>query len=137
MVLPRDAKVALLRAADGVRRRMAGVLADAGLTLQQYNVLRILRGARPDPLPTLEIADRMIERTPGITRLLDGLARKGLVDRERSTEDRRAVLCRITPAGLELLDGLDGPVEASDRSAVAALSGNDQAKLVELLRRII
>ena len=137
MALPRDAKVAMLRAADGVRRRMAGVLAEAGLTLQQYNVLRILRGARPDPLPTLEIADRMIERTPGITRLLDGLARKGLVDRERSTEDRRAVLCRITPAGLELLGQLDGPVEASDRGAVAPLSAEEQAKLVELLQRII
>ena len=101
MTLPRDSKVALLRAADGVRRRMAGVLADAGLTLQQYNVLRILRGARPDPLPTLEIADRMIERTPGITRLLDG------------------------------------PVEASDRGAVAALSAEEQARLIELLQRII
>ena len=79
----------------------------------------------------------MIERTPGITRLLDGLARKGLVDRERSTEDRRAVLCRITPAGLELLGQLDEPVEASDRGAVAALSAEEQAKLVELLQRII
>jgi DNA-binding MarR family transcriptional regulator len=137
MALPRDAKVALLKAADGVRRRMAGVLADAGLTLQQYNVLRILRGARPDPLPTLEIAERMIERTPGITRLLDGLARKGLVDRERSAEDRRTVLCRITPAGLELLAELDGPVETSDRGAVATLSAEEQAKLIELLQRII
>jgi DNA-binding MarR family transcriptional regulator len=116
---------------------MAAVLADTGLTLQQYNVLRILRGARPDPLPTLEIADRMIERTPGITRLVDGLVRKGLVDRERGTEDRRAVLCRITPAGLALLGELDGPVEASDRGAVEALSAEEQAKLVELLQRII
>jgi len=137
MPLPRDAKVALLRAADGVRRRMAGVLGPERLTLQQYNVLRILRGARPEPLPTLEIAARTIERTPGITRLLDSLVEKGLVDRERSAEDRRTVLCRITPTGLELLAGLDAPVEVSDQLAVAALSEEEQGKLVELLQRII
>jgi DNA-binding MarR family transcriptional regulator len=116
---------------------MAAVLAHKDLTLQQYNVLRILRGARPQPLPTLAIADRMIEHTPGITRLLDGLARKGLVERERSAEDRRTVLCGITAAGLALLDELDQPVDASDRSAVASLSEGEQATLVALLKRII
>jgi MarR family transcriptional regulator, organic hydroperoxide resistance regulator len=137
MPLPRDAKVAVLRAADGVRRRMVEVLAPAGITLQQYNVLRILRGARPEPLPTLEIAERMIERTPGITRLLDGLVRKGLVERQRSDADRRTVLCRITASGLELLSELDAPVERSDQGAVARLSEAEQATLVALLTRII
>ena len=137
MALAREAKVALLRAAQGVRWRMAELLAPAGLTLQQYNVLRILRGARPDPLPTLEIADRMIERTPGITRLLDGLVRKGLVERERSAHDRRAVLCRITPHGLALLETLDGPVEASDQDAIGALSDQERATLVDLLKKLI
>ena len=136
MSLPRQAKVAVLSAADGVRRRMAELLAASGLTLQQYNVLRILRGA-DEPLPTLEIAARMIERTPGITRLLDGLVRKGLVARERSATDRRTVLCRVTPAGLALLSELDGPVEASDREAVGALSEAERTTLVTLLRRII
>jgi DNA-binding MarR family transcriptional regulator len=137
MPLPRDVKVGVLRAGNGVRRRMAGVLASAQLTLQQYNVLRILRGADPERLPTLEIAERMIERTPGITRLMDGLARKGLVDRERSAADRRTVLCGITPAGLGLLAELDQPVDDSDRSAVASLSEEEQATLVALLKRII
>ena len=137
MGLPRDAKVAVLKAADGVRRRMATVLGTADLSLQQYNVLRILRGARPHPLPTLEIADRMIERTPGITRLLDGLARKGWVDRERSTQDRRTVLCTITPAGMDVLRRLDEPVDASDRDAARSLSEPELATLVELLTRFI
>jgi DNA-binding MarR family transcriptional regulator len=137
MALAREAKMAVLRAADGARRRMSELLAPAGLTLQQYNVLRILRGARPEPLPTLEIAGRMIERTPGITRLLDGLVRMGLVVRKRSTRDRRAVLCRITREGLALLERLDAPVEVSDRNAVAGLSEQEQATLVDLLRKII
>jgi MarR family transcriptional regulator, organic hydroperoxide resistance regulator len=136
MAHPRDLKVAVLRAADGTRRRMAELLGPIELTLQQYNVLRILRGADA-PLPTLEIAARMIERTPGITRLLDGLVRKGLVARERSATDRRTVLCRVTPAGLALLSELDGPVEASDREAVGALSEAERTTLVTLLRRII
>jgi DNA-binding MarR family transcriptional regulator len=137
MALARETKVAVLRAADGVRRRMAALLAPAGLSLQQYNVLRILRGARPEPLPTLEIGARVIERTPGITRLLDGLGRKGLVERKRSARDRRAVLCRITPEGLALLERLDAPVELSDRGAVAALSEQEQATLVDLLKKLI
>ena len=137
MALAREAKVALLRAAQGVRRRMGELLAPTGLTLQQYNVLRILRGARPDPLPTLEIADRMIERTPGITRLLDGLVRKGLVERKRSARDRRAVLCRVTPQGLALLETLDTPVEVSDQDAIGALSDQEQAALVDLLKKLI
>jgi DNA-binding MarR family transcriptional regulator len=136
MALAREIKMTVLRAADGVRRRMAGLLAPAGLSLQQFNVLRILRGA-PEPLPTLELAQRMIERMPGITRLLDGLVGKGLVVRERSARDRRAVLCRITAEGLALLERLDAPVELSDRGAVAALSAQEQAILVELLKKLI
>ena len=137
MAPAREIKVSVLQAADGVRRRMAALLAPAGLSLQQFNVLRILRGTRPEPLPTLEIAQRMIERTPGITRLLDGLVGKGLVARERSARDRRAVLCRITPEGLALLERLDAPVELSDRGAVAALSAQEQATLVDLLKKLI
>src|SRR5437867_4356503 len=78
-----EAAVALLRTADRLRHLLTRWLEPAGITAQQYNVLRILRGALPGPLPTLEIAERMIERTPGITRLLDRLEAKRLVGRER------------------------------------------------------
>ncbi|MGH2690413.1 MAG: MarR family winged helix-turn-helix transcriptional regulator, partial [Actinomycetota bacterium] len=67
------AVLGIIRAADVLRRRGAVLFAPYGLTLQQYNVLRILRGARPDGLCTLTIADRMIEQAPGITRLIDRL----------------------------------------------------------------
>jgi DNA-binding MarR family transcriptional regulator len=126
----------IIRAADVLRRRGAALFEPYGITLQQYNVLRILRGARPDGLCTLTIAERMIEQAPGITRLIDRLAAKQLVVRVRSVEDRRQVWCRITPAGLRLLARLDEPVAALDRQAVAALPRADQMRLAELLRAI-
>src|SRR6185295_1446948 len=95
--------VALLRTADLVRRGLGRVLEPFDLTPQQYNVLRILRGAGERGLPTLEIAVRMIEEAPGITRLIDRLETKHLVSRERCKTDRRRVWCRITRDGLGLL----------------------------------
>ena len=73
--------VALLRTTDLLRRVLSGVVETRGLTLQQYNVLRILRGAGSEGLPTLEIGQRMIEKSPGVTRLLDRLEAKRVVRR--------------------------------------------------------
>lgn len=128
--------VALLGAADATRRYLGRVVATHGLTLQQYNVLRILRGADPDPLPTMEIAERMLEMTPGVTRFLDALDERGLVERERSPEDRRIVYAAITGAGLELLAEMDGPVDRADRQVVEGLGREEIDRLVEALDRI-
>ncbi len=130
------AVVGLLRTADGIRRYVAGVIEPFGITGQQYNVLRILRGARPEPLPTLAIAERMLEQTPGITRLLDRLEKKSLITRRRCVEDRRQVLCSITPEGLALLQQMDEPVAAADAAAVATLSRRQLAQLIRLLEAI-
>src|SRR4051795_1937402 len=112
-----EAGVALMRTADLLRRIGATVLGPHDLTEQQYNVLRILRGAGERGLPTLDIAERMIEETPGITRLIDRLEAKKLVSRERCLTDRRQVFCRITPSGLSLLTTLDTPMlEAADNA---------------------
>jgi MarR family transcriptional regulator, organic hydroperoxide resistance regulator len=127
---------AILRAADRLRRRYAPLLAQHGVTLQQYNVLRILRGAGPAGLPTLTLVDRMIEQAPGITRLLARLVRKGWVRRQRDGEDQRVVICRITAAGHRLLRQLDGPVAAADRAAVAILPPRRRAQVVALLTPI-
>src|SRR6202008_362828 len=89
--------LSLLRTADQLKRDFACLVEPHGLTLQQFNVLRILRGAGPKGLPPLDIAERMIEQAPGITRLLDRLEKKALVRRERCPEDRRQVLVAITP----------------------------------------
>jgi DNA-binding MarR family transcriptional regulator len=131
-----EATVAILRTADVVRRRLAEAVEPHGVTLQQYNVLRILRGAHPDPLPTLEIGERLIERMPGITRLLDRLEEKGLVRRERYSEDRRLVHCWITKAGLDLLSEMDGEVDEADDDAVRPLAPRELKLLIELLARV-
>lgn len=126
--------MALIRTADLVRRTVGVVVEPSGITPQQYNVLRILRGAGEAGLPTLEIAERMIEQMPGITRLVDKLEAKKLVARERCRTDRRQVFCRITPAGLALLARLDQPVEAA-LSALGTLNRKELTQLVELLDR--
>src|SRR5690606_28765882 len=96
----------------------------------------ILRGVHPDPLPTLEIAERLIERTPGVTRFLDRLEEKGLVRRERCAEDRRQVHCWITPAGLELLQSMDARIDQADDHSVRNLSPEEIRQLLDLLQRV-
>ena len=131
-----EAVVSVLRTAALVQRQLSLVVERGGVTLQQYNVLRILRGAGTDGLPTLAIRDRMIEEAAGITRLLDKLERAGYVVRERSTPDRRQVLCRITPAGSAVLAKLDRPVDALNDTALSTLDSSEQSKLIELLAAV-
>lgn len=128
--------VSVLEAADRVRRHFHHILEPRGLTLQQFNVLRILRGAGDDGLPTLEVGQRMIEKTPGVTRLLDRLEEKGWVRRQRGVEDRRRVLCHLTRGGRALLAELDEPIVGGDRACVAGLSATEQARLAKLVARI-
>lgn len=134
--LAQEATLGLLRTVDLLRRRMAVLIEPSGVTLQQYNVLRILRGAGPEGLPTLEIATRMIEQAPGITRLLDRLEAKQLCHRERCPTDRRQVTCRITPGGLALLARLDTVVRQADEQMVAPLTPAEQRQLVRLLDKV-
>jgi DNA-binding MarR family transcriptional regulator len=128
--------VGLLRTVDLVRRTLSAVVEPHGITLQQYNVLRILRGAGDDGLPTLDIAERMVERAPGITRLIDRLESKGLVKRERCAEGRRQVLCWINPAGLQLLQGLEQSMARADRDCLGMLSARDLHRLIGLLDQV-
>jgi DNA-binding MarR family transcriptional regulator len=131
-----QATLCLLRTADAIKRGLAQVIEPHGITPQQYNVLRILRGAGADGLPTLTIGERMIEQTPGVTRLVDRLERKGLVARSPCPKDRRRVLCRITPKGLSLLDELDDPVNRRDAHAVSILPPSELDSLITLLDRV-
>ncbi len=131
-----EAVVSILRAAAYVRRFGLRVFDQHDITSQQYNVLRILRGAGPTGLPTLDIAERMIEQTPGITRLLDRLELKKLVRRERPSDDRRQVLCYVTKAGLDLLTELDAPLKKQAQLALHMLDGSELDKLISLLGRL-
>jgi DNA-binding MarR family transcriptional regulator len=131
-----QATLGLLRTADAVKRSLAQVIEPHGITPQQYNVLRILRGAGPDGLPTLSIGERMIEQTPGVTRLIDRLERKGLVARVPCPKDRRRVFCTMTNKGLDLLKELDDPINRWDSQAVSVLPPSDIDLLVDLLDRV-
>lgn len=131
-----EAFLALLKTTDLVRRRVSELTEPEGVTLQQYNVLRILRGAGREGLPTLEIVERMIEETPGITRLLDRLEAKKLVSRERCPSDRRQVTCRISEQGLGLLTRLDPVVNRADEELMGPLSEPEIHRLIRLLDRV-
>ena len=130
-----EAALGLLKTVDELRQRTSSVLEPFGVTDQQYNVLRILRGAGGAGLPTLDIAGRMVERAPGITRLIDRLEKKKLVSRKRCTSDRRQVFCLLAPAGARLLARMDAPVSRMD-AFLSMLGDADVATLIRLLDAI-
>jgi DNA-binding MarR family transcriptional regulator len=110
--------------------------AEHGISHQQYNILRILRGVYPNGHPCGEIADRMLSRAPDITRRLDRLVRLGLVQRDRLDEDRRVVITRITEKGLELLKGMDAEVQKGNGLIARHLSANECLELSRLCEKI-
>jgi len=128
-----EAMVSLHRTADQLQGRFSDMLKPYGLSPTQFNALRILRGAGQAGRACSEIAERMVNRDPDITRLLDRLERRGLAARSREGRDRRVIITRITPAGLELLRGLDRPIEEFNRKQLGHLSDPQLRALVKLL----
>ncbi len=102
-----EAAVGLLITGDVLRRNFSALVQQGDVSFQQFNVLRILRGSGVEGLPTREIAARLVEKSPGITRFIDQLEARELVKRRRSTSDRRQVFCMITQSGLDLLSKFD------------------------------
>jgi len=131
-----EALLGLFRTADAAGRAVAAAIEPHGITGQQFNVLRILRGAQPDPLPTLEIGERMIEQTPGITRLLDRLEAKGLVARVRSSEDRRVVNLELTDAGREVAAVVPAVLAEVLNLHLAGFSHDEWRALLSMLKRM-
>lgn len=125
--------IALLKVMDHINRITSKTMEPFGVTSAQYNVLRILRGAAPEGLPTLELAERMVVHSPGITRMIDRLEKKKLVARTRSKEDRRVVHCLITQRGLDLVNKMDRPVAKMNKKIVQNLDQQQLAELVDLL----
>ena len=133
--LQQEASVAVLRAAGLIRRSVAGLLQGYSLTPPQYNVLRILRGAT-EPLPTMEIAARLVDEEPGITRLIDALEGADLVKRARSDSDRRRVDCRITKKGLKTLREIDRPIDDLDSRLFGCTANKDLKQIVRMMSSI-
>ncbi|HWW59995.1 MAG TPA: MarR family transcriptional regulator [Thermoanaerobaculia bacterium] len=125
--------LSMLRTADQLAVPMTDVLREANLSLSQYNVLRILRGAGNDGLPCGEISERMVRRDPDLTRLLDRLESRGLVTRSRGTADRRVVRASISDEGLALLESLDAGVQSTVRKTLSHMTRDRLSALRDLL----
>jgi DNA-binding MarR family transcriptional regulator len=128
--------VGILQAADTLGQEAEQLLKAAGLTGAQYNVLRILRGAEPQGLPCRGIGDRMISHDPDMTRLLDRMEKRGLITRERQTDDRRVVKTRITSPALSLLKTLDRPVHELHKRQFRHMSAARLKILSDLLEKV-
>ena len=111
--------------------------ATAQLTPNQYNVLRILRGSHPVRLACSDIAERMIERDPDVTRLVDRLETRGLVKRTRSRQDRRVVEVGITDKGLTAVRALDVHVKRLPKALLGHLGVERSRQLATLLDAVI
>ena len=134
--LPQEAFLNLWRTYDRLREFEDQLFGEYDLTPQQYNTLRILRGEYPDALPTLAVAARLVTHAPDITRLVDKLESRGLIERERPVENRRVVLVRVTEAGLLLLDEIDEPLRDCHQRQLGHLSAAQLRQLIALLKEV-
>ena len=132
-----EAVISLMVAADHLDQVAEAVCQRHGLTGDQYNVLRILRGVYPGGHPRNEVARRMIHRAPDVTRMLDRLVRQGLVARVRNPEDRRESIATITKAGLAKLEQIDPDVHATQKTLIAPLSERDLKQLARLCDALV
>jgi DNA-binding MarR family transcriptional regulator len=130
-----EAYLAIQRTADLVARPVERLFARYGLTPEQYNVLRILRGSEPEGLPTLEIGYRMISRASNVTRIIDRLEAKNLAQRKRDADDRRVVQIRITAQGQKVLKEMQPHVVKTVEDALRGLNQQEAEKLCALLEK--
>lgn len=124
----------LWRTYDRLRALEDALFGRFDLTAQQYNLLRVLKAARPETVPTLALAGRLVSRAPDITRMLDRLDERGLIVRERPAGNRRIVRVGITPAGLALLSDIAGPLRECHARQLGHLKPADLGRLGDLLR---
>jgi len=134
--LEEEALLNLARTHEYIQQRTSEFFKQFSLTGTQYNILRILRGAGPDGLSCSEASERMVTADPDITRLLDRLESRNLIARERSREDRRVVMSRITPDGLELLQTIDKPLKQLIKRTIGHLPKDRLEHLIETLESI-
>ena len=133
--LEQEAYLAIWRTYDRLRVFDEALFSQWGLTAQQYNVLRLLRAASPDAVPTLSLVARLVSRAPDITRMLDRLEESGWIVRSRSLSDRRAVMVTITESGVAHLDRLTEPLSKCHSEQLNHLSDIELKQLCQLLRK--
>lgn len=131
-----EAFLQILYTAQVSGRWVVEALRPFSLTSAQYNVLRILRGARPGALPAGKIAERMIHHDPDVTRLLDKLEGMALVEKSRDDRDRRVINVRITKEGLAVLDQATRRMREALDSRLAPVGPRRLAALADLLEAV-
>jgi DNA-binding MarR family transcriptional regulator len=119
-----------------LRSKHEEVMNKYGLTMPQYNVLRILKGVYPDGHPRCEIIERMIEPAPDVTRIIDHLIKDKLVERFNSDTDKRLSMTRITQKGIKLLDKAQPDVQSLETYISSTLSNAEKKTLSDLLEKI-
>ncbi len=130
-----EAYLNVWRTQDRLCGEVSRFLKGFGISLPQYNALRILRGAGSPGLPCLKVAQRMVARVPDITRLLGRMERAGLVERERLASDRRVVRARVTRQGLKLLEKIHEPLLEFHRQQLGHLTPAELTQLSRLLEK--
>lgn len=125
----------LLYTHNWMLQHIRAFMAGANLTHQQYNVLRILRGSHPEPLSTLQIRDRMLDKMSDTSRIVDRLVKKELVEKTACENDRRLVDIAITPKGMDILEELDGR-EQEQENLLGGLTSEEAETLSLLLDKL-
>ncbi|MEO8575867.1 MAG: MarR family transcriptional regulator [Gemmatimonadales bacterium] len=134
--LEQEVVLNVMRTAGALRQDTTEVLKPFDLSAPQYNVLRILRGAEDEGLPCSDVGDRLVSRDPDVTRLLDRLEKRGLINRGRSSTDRRVVTATITKKGIELANELDAPITEMHATQLGHMKKKEMKKLVGLLEKL-
>ncbi len=130
------ANVNLIFSAGWIQLHSAKELKPFNISLQQFNILRILRGRHPKPASIRELTDRMLDKSSNASRLVDKLISKKLVAKEKCKNDNRRVEVSITPIGLSLIQGVSENVESSISKIFNSLSESDAARLNAILDKL-
>ena len=133
----RDAYLGLVRVHEKLAGQFSDLFRDHGLTQPQYNVLRILAGGPDTGVSCHYVGERLLNRLPDVTRLIDRMEATGLVKRSRSTEDRRVVLIRLTAKGRKVCEGLAGPVMDLHKRQFAQLTPGRLEVLTKCLQEVL
>jgi DNA-binding MarR family transcriptional regulator len=130
-----EAMLSIMRTSDLLENRLARLLREHGLTPSQYNVLRILRG-EGKPMPCLEVAERMIQVAPAITRIIDQLLKLDLITKTQSAEDRRVFVIELKSSAGRLLEKLDQPLLDLHAKLFETVTKADQKSLIRMLQAV-
>ncbi len=118
-----------------VTERLKSILAEDDITMQQFNILRILRGSDPKPLSTLTIRERMLDKMSDTSRIVDRLVLKGWVDKKMCTTDKRLVDVFITKEGKKVLERIDKKSDEMN-ATTSALSDTELVQFNQLLDKL-